>query len=94
MWIRGLSMQPLRSSGGAQRALSVFQNLQARAPPMLILHRSSGAKSSLVCIAGLYIIFAFEEPGRVVFDVATDSRIDLKELLRSVVVAPEAYVFF
>ena len=39
------------------------------------------------------MFFAFEEPGRVVFDVATDSRIDLKELLRSVVVAPEAYVF-
>ena len=38
-------------------------------------------------------VFAFEEPGRVVFDVATDSRIDLKELLRSVVVAPKANVF-
>ena len=37
-------------------------------------------------------VFAFEQSGRVVFDVATDSRIDLKELLRSVVVASEANV--
>ena len=34
----------------------------------------------------------FEEPGRVVFDLATDSRANLKELLRSVVVASEANV--
>ena len=37
-------------------------------------------------------VFAFEEPGRVVFDIATDSRVYLKESLRSVVVASEANV--
>ena len=92
MWIRGLSMQPLRSSGGAQRALSVFQNLQARAP-----HVNFASQQRSEVFFGLHSwlvdhVFAFEEPGRVVFDIATDSRVYLKESLRSVVVASEANV--
>ena len=37
-------------------------------------------------------VFAFEQSGRVVFDIATDSRVNLKESLRSVVVASETNV--